>query len=384
MYRLNLTSLQDTEVILSATFHFLLERRPHHKSWSCKRFKSLSCHSLTVHSSPSISLILRSISYGSEVSHGPMGLLLGNMTFHPQRRGVWQMKDVTQVIKEAQNKGHLLVSVELDIGQRRPEEVESVNSLPYLLLYAEDRALAEPNSVAASLQRYDPLGEGEEPELLRHTDSSPESKGRMRREVSLFSDPIENNELPEVDYRTEGYRKDDLWESTWYLALKPKHNAEKKHNRRQNQEEELLKQSRVPDEKEHVAVKDGASQPLNTHDSGVKRLKGAWTLAATDSLKQPKDGKKHKGSGNFQSPVLSFDERTMRKARRRQWGDEQHRGCSRRNLRVDFADIGWSEWVIAPKAFDAYYCAGMCGFPIPRVRAETFPRLHRLICLYGH
>lgn len=279
------------------------------------------------------------------------------------------MKEVTQVIKEARNKGHLLVSVELDIGQRRPEEVESANSLPYLLLYAEDRALAEPNSVAASLQRYDPLGEGEEAELLRRTDPSPQSKGRMRREVSLFSERVESNELPEVDYRTEGYRKEDLWESTWYLALKPKHNAEKKDTRRQNQEEDLLKQSRVTHEKEHVAVKEGASQPPNTHDSGVKRLKGA-----TDSLKHGrKDGKKHKGGANFQSPVLSFDERTMRKARRRQWGDEQHRGCSRRNLRVDFADIGWSEWVMAPKAFDAYYCAGMCGFPIPRVRAEPPP-----------
>lgn len=304
-----------------------------------------------------------------------MGLLLGNMTFHPQRKGVWQMKDVTQVIKEARNKGHLLVSVELDVGQRRPEEAGSANSLPYLLLYAEDRALAEPNSVAASLQRYDPLGEGGEPEPLHRTDSSPGSKGRMRREISLFSDRIENNELPEVDYQPEGYRKDDLWESTWYLALKPKHNAEKKDHRRHNQEEELLKQSRVTHDK------DGSPQLLNTHDSGVKRLKGPRTPAATDNLKHGRrsDSKKHKGSANFQSPVLSFDERAVRKARRRQWGEEQHRGCSRRNLRVDFADIGWSEWVMAPKAFEAYYCAGTCGFPIPRVRPETFPRLHRLI-----
>ncbi|CAG09371.1 unnamed protein product, partial [Tetraodon nigroviridis] len=352
VYRLNLTSLQDTEVILSATFHFPLERRPHHKSWSCKRFKSPSCRSLSVHPSPSISLILRSVSFGSEVSPGPMGLLLGNMTFHPQRRGVWQMKDVTQVIKEARNKGHLLMWVELDIGQRKPEEVQPANSLPYLLLYAEDRALAEPNSVAASLQRYDPLGEGGEPELLHHAGSSPDAKGRMRREVSLLSDRIENNELPEVDYRPEGHRKDDLWDSTWHLALKPKHKAEKKDPKRKKQEE-VTKLSKA------------------THDEEQVMVKGVGTLT-TDGLKHErrsdgKDGKKHKGSTTFQSPVLSFDEQTMRRARRKQWGDGQQRGCSRRNLRVDFADIGWSEWVMAPKAFDAYYCAGTCGFPIPKV-----------------
>uniref|UniRef100_A0A8C2WNJ7 Growth/differentiation factor 10 n=1 Tax=Cyclopterus lumpus TaxID=8103 RepID=A0A8C2WNJ7_CYCLU len=304
---LNLTTLQDSEVILSATFHFLLDRRPHQKLWFCKRFKSPSCRSSAVHPSPSISLLLRAVSYGSEVRSGPMGSLLGNVTFHPHRRGVWQMKDVTQVIKEARVKGHLLVSVELDY-HRKPEGALPGGSLPYLLLYANDQALAEPNSVAASLQRYDPFNDGGEASHSSHRpNSSPESKGRERRETALLFVPIQNNELPEVDYRPDGYRKDDLWESTWYMALKPK--SGRKENKR----------------------------------------------------------KRHKGSANSQSPVLSFDDQTMRKARRRQWGDSQHRGCSRRNLRVDFADIGWSEWVTAPKAFDAYYCAGTCGFPMHKV-----------------
>ncbi|XP_066303631.1 bone morphogenetic protein 3-like [Branchiostoma lanceolatum] len=41
--------------------------------------------------------------------------------------------------------------------------------------------------------------------------------------------------------------------------------------------------------------------------------------------------------------------------------------CSRRPMRVDFADIGWSDWIISPKAFDAYYCAGTCDFPMSKV-----------------
>ncbi|KAM9344765.1 growth/differentiation factor 10 [Symphorus nematophorus] len=375
VYRLNLTTLQDSEVILSTTFHFLLDhRRPHQKPWFCKRFKSPSCRSSAVHPSPSISLLLRSVSSGSEVRSGSMGSLLGNVTFHPHRRGVWQMKDVTQVIKEARDKGHLLMSVELDLGQqhqRRPEEAVSAGSLPYLLLYANDQALAEPNSVAASLQRYDPFSEGGEPsqssQLLHKPNSSPESKGRMRREAPLLSDPIQNNELPEVDFRPDGYRKDDLWESTWYLALKPKPKAGKKENKRKSQEEEGVEQGRGAHDKE-----EGTSQGLKPDDTTVKKHKDSQILTASDGRKherrnEGKDGKKHKESANSQSPVLSFDEQTMRKARRRQWADNPHRGCSRRNLRVDFADIGWSEWVIAPKAFDAYYCAGTCGFPMPKV-----------------
>uniref|UniRef100_A0A3B4VN17 Growth/differentiation factor 10 n=1 Tax=Seriola dumerili TaxID=41447 RepID=A0A3B4VN17_SERDU len=277
----------DSEVILSATFHFLLDRRPHQKPWFCKRFKSPSCRSSAIHPSPSVSLLLRSVSSGSEVRSGSMGSFLGNVTFHPHRRGVWQMKDVTQVIKEARDKGHLLVSVELDLGQqyqRKPEEALSAGSLPYLLLYANDRALAEPNSVAASLQRYDPLSEGGE----------------------------------------------------------PSHSS---------QASQLLEETQVLKEGERT------SHGLKPDDSIVKKLKDSRI-------------------SNTQSPVLSFDEQTMRNARRRQWGNSQHRGCSRRNLRVDFADIGWSEWVIAPKAFEAYYCAGTCGFPMSKV---TRPSNHATI-----
>lgn len=296
------------------------------------------------------------------------------------------MKDVTQVMQEARDKGHLLVSVELDLGQqyqRKPDEALAAGSMPYLLLYADDQALAEPNSVAASLQRYDPLNEGGEPSpsslLLHRPNSSPESRGRVRREATLLSDPIQNNELPEVDYRPDGYRKDDLWESTWYLALKPKPKSGKKEKKRKSQEEEGAEQGGGEHDKQEprdLGEGERTSQGLKPDDSTAKKLKDSRVQTISDGRKherrnEGKDGKKHKGSASSQSPVLSFDEQTMRKARRRQWGDTQHRGCSRRNLRVDFADIGWSEWVIAPKAFDAYYCAGTCGFPMPKVGAQT-------------
>lgn len=292
------------------------------------------------------------------------------------------MKDVTQVIMEARDKGHLLVSVELEQKyQRKPEEVLSAGSLPYLLLYANDQALAEPNSVSASLQRYDPFSEGGEPshssqpsQLLHRPNSSPELKGRVRREATLLPDPIQNNELPEVDYRPDGYRKDDLWESTWYLALKPKLKPGKKEKKRKSQEEEGVEHGRGARDREEPQLlqdEEGTSQALKPDDSTVKKLKDISDGRKHERRNEGKDGKKHKGSTISQSPVLNFDEQTMRKARRRQWGDNQHRGCSRRNLRVDFADIGWSEWVIAPKAFDAYYCAGTCGFPMPKVGAQT-------------
>lgn len=41
--------------------------------------------------------------------------------------------------------------------------------------------------------------------------------------------------------------------------------------------------------------------------------------------------------------------------------------CKKKRLMVDFADIGWNEWIISPKSFEADYCAGECPFPMSRV-----------------
>lgn len=38
--------------------------------------------------------------------------------------------------------------------------------------------------------------------------------------------------------------------------------------------------------------------------------------------------------------------------------------CQRFPLYVDFSDVGWSDWIVAPPGYDAYYCSGECQFPI--------------------
>ncbi|XP_072347463.1 bone morphogenetic protein 10-like [Scyliorhinus torazame] len=56
--------------------------------------------------------------------------------------------------------------------------------------------------------------------------------------------------------------------------------------------------------------------------------------------------------------MLSYDSssRTRRNAR----GDY----CKRSPLHVDFSEIGWNSWIIAPKSYEAYECRGVCYFPL--------------------
>lgn len=44
---------------------------------------------------------------------------------------------------------------------------------------------------------------------------------------------------------------------------------------------------------------------------------------------------------------------------------EGRESCQRKPLYVDFSNVGWSDWIVAPAGYDAYYCHGECHFPFP-------------------
>lgn len=48
-------------------------------------------------------------------------------------------------------------------------------------------------------------------------------------------------------------------------------------------------------------------------------------------------------------------------SRKRKDGREN---CHRYPLYVDFQDVGWNDWIVAPPGYDAYYCHGDCPFPL--------------------
>uniref|UniRef100_T1JGM9 TGF-beta family profile domain-containing protein n=1 Tax=Strigamia maritima TaxID=126957 RepID=T1JGM9_STRMM len=38
--------------------------------------------------------------------------------------------------------------------------------------------------------------------------------------------------------------------------------------------------------------------------------------------------------------------------------------CRRHSLYVDFADVGWNDWIVAPPGYHAFFCRGECSFPL--------------------
>ncbi|XP_070698436.1 growth/differentiation factor 6-A [Pempheris klunzingeri] len=50
--------------------------------------------------------------------------------------------------------------------------------------------------------------------------------------------------------------------------------------------------------------------------------------------------------------------------------------CGRKPLHVNFKDLGWDDWIIAPLDYVAYHCDGLCDFPL---RSHLEPTNHAVI-----
>jgi len=50
---------------------------------------------------------------------------------------------------------------------------------------------------------------------------------------------------------------------------------------------------------------------------------------------------------------------------------DRPRSCQMGMLYVNFEDLGWKDWVIAPDGFIAYYCTGECSFPLTAAMNAT-------------
>lgn len=73
-----------------------------------------------------------------------------------------------------------------------------------------------------------------------------------------------------------------------------------------------------------------------------------------------------------QQPLLvTYSDDGRSRVRSKRAAEKKHKrkgrrdNCRRQSLYVDFNDVGWNDWIVAPPGYHAYYCHGDCPFPLP-------------------
>lgn len=110
------------------------------------------------------------------------------------------------------------------------------------------------------------------------------------------------------------------------------------------------------DDQEHITL-DG---PMHHHvrlRRSVRDTDEAW------SQKQPllfayTDDKRHRSS-RAAAKEGAGNGRTRNRTKKKPRGI-----CQRHALWVDFEDVGWNDWIVAPRGYDAFYCKGECRIPM--------------------
>uniref|UniRef100_A0A8C5MNH0 Growth differentiation factor 7 n=1 Tax=Leptobrachium leishanense TaxID=445787 RepID=A0A8C5MNH0_9ANUR len=102
-------------------------------------------------------------------------------------------------------------------------------------------------------------------------------------------------------------------------------------------------------------------------------------------FKEIRDKIKSMGNPKVLEPPDS-GQKTKRRRRRSTLPTRIHNGkgngkrsktrCTKKPLHVNFKELGWDDWIIAPLDYEAYHCEGVCDFPL---RSHLEPTNHAII-----
>lgn len=121
---------------------------------------------------------------------------------------------------------------------------------------------------------------------------------------------------------------------------------------------------------------DGRGEPLVKHgrrtQSGGQRMRGRKGTKGKVLNKDQYWGRAKKAEYTVQGRVVdkgsvNWSERGRVKrngGRAAKLKRLSRNRCRRHPLYVDFNDVGWHKWIIAPSGYDAFFCLGECRFPL--------------------
>nr|CAG4646319.1 EOG090X07KO [Macrothrix elegans] len=120
---------------------------------------------------------------------------------------------------------------------------------------------------------------------------------------------------------------------------------------------------------------------MRTVDSGDLRRRSTTTTTTTEGVQHVERDDDEGGDEKVveqdlrwasQRPLLvTYSDDGKARVRSKRAAEKKHKrkgrrdNCRRHPLYVDFSDVGWNDWIVAPPGYHAFYCQGDCPFPLP-------------------
>ncbi|KAG9342797.1 hypothetical protein JZ751_015666 [Albula glossodonta] len=86
--------------------------------------------------------------------------------------------------------------------------------------------------------------------------------------------------------------------------------------------------------------------------------------------------RKNEDEGTLKSQARRRRRTALNNRHGKRHGKKSKSRCSKKALHVNFKELGWDNWIIAPLDYEAYHCEGVCDFPL---RSHLEPTNHAII-----
>ncbi|XP_040052048.2 bone morphogenetic protein 10 [Gasterosteus aculeatus] len=124
------------------------------------------------------------------------------------------------------------------------------------------------------------------------------------------------------------------------------------------------------DKRELNEMIDHETSNVLLHNDLGMGLNGLWGEQGRDGEEMDKEAEPDEEDLIQMRSNLIYD--TASRIRRNAKGNH----CKKQSLYVEFKDIGWDSWILAPAGYDAFECTGMCSFPLTK---HVTPTKHAIV-----
>ncbi|XP_076368252.1 bone morphogenetic protein 3-like [Tachypleus tridentatus] len=321
----NLTGIRNSERIISSELHLLRRRRIKGSKWRRKQVIGFQIHLLD------FSTVATSVLQKLEMSRHNDG---------------WQTYNVTKGVTaccNAKADGNCIFAAKLNV-HRSNGRYKSLDffraiqkgSVPFLIIFSEDER--NKRAFKGLEGRHLPKESWKMNTFPSFSNWEDHERYENKNHFNRSRRSIWDNEIPtDVIYSKQ--------------IKYPKSNALHFHKGNKKQKPGLIPYS----EESHYWKSFGKSRNIRRKNKRKRRRKNR----ILPQFFQPKSKLVHKNDASRYNSYGSYSQL-----------------CQRRKLTVNFADIGWSRWIIAPTSLETNYCVGLCPFPLTK---EFRPSNHALI-----